>query len=62
VAQGVIRLLRPIPEPGRHTLTSDQGREMALWGDIEHALGTLIYFADPHAPPLSGQWHVGRVA
>ncbi|MFC0082000.1 IS30 family transposase, partial [Aciditerrimonas ferrireducens] len=31
MAQGVIRLLRPIPEAGRRTLTWDQGREMVLW-------------------------------
>ncbi len=46
----VIRLLRPIPQAGRRTLTWDQGQEMALWADIEHVLGTPIYFADPHAP------------
>jgi IS30 family transposase len=50
VAWCVTRLLRPIPEAGRRTLTWDQGREMALWADIEQVLGTPISFADPHAP------------
>lgn len=50
VASCVIRLLCPIPEAGWRTLTWDQGREMALWADIELELGTPISFADPHAP------------
>jgi len=50
VAQDVIRLLRSIREADRRTLTWDQSRKTALCGDIEHALGTPISFADPHAP------------
>ena len=50
VASCVTRLLRPIPEAGRSTLTWDQGREMALWSEIERRLGTPVFFADPHAP------------
>ncbi|MHB1719814.1 MAG: IS30 family transposase [Acidimicrobiales bacterium] len=42
--------LHRVPEAGRSTLTWDQGREMALWSEIERRLGTPVFFADPHAP------------
>jgi len=51
----VTRLLGQLPEEGRRTLTWAQVREMALWADIERCCGIPIVFADPHAPPLSGQ-------
>lgn len=33
-----------------HTLTFDRGSEFAGFREIETALGTTVYFADPHSP------------
>ena len=33
-----------------HTITLDNGSEFAAFREVEAALGTEIYFADPHAP------------
>jgi len=44
------RMLRQLPEQGLHTLTWDQGREMAAWDRLEHRIAVDVYFADPHAP------------
>lgn len=37
-----------VPGRLRHTLTVDNGKEFALFKDIEHALGIDIYFAQPY--------------
>ena len=50
VASVVIRLLGSVPAPIRRTLTWDQGRELTRWPPIETALGTPIYFCQPHSP------------
>jgi IS30 family transposase len=39
-----------IPSAMRKTLTWDQGREMARHAQTEAAIGTMIYFCDPHSP------------
>jgi IS30 family transposase len=39
-----------LPLAIRKTLTWDQGREMARHEQTEAAIGTTIYFCDPHAP------------
>jgi transposase, IS30 family len=39
-----------IPPAMRKTLTWDQGREMARHAQTEAAIGTMIYFCDPHSP------------
>jgi IS30 family transposase len=39
-----------IPPAMRKTLTWDQGREMARHAQTETAIGTMIYFCDPHSP------------
>jgi IS30 family transposase len=46
----LVRLLNRIPEELRRTLTWDQGREMALWDQLEERTGITVYFADPHSP------------
>lgn len=50
VTTALIRLLRRIPPHLRHTLTWDQGAELADHAHIAHATGIDIYFADPKSP------------
>ena len=44
------RLIGRLPDAGYHTLTWDQGREMAAWAQLERRCGIDVYFADPHSP------------
>lgn len=46
----VTEILDRIPEALRHTLTWDQGSEMARHADLARLCGIDIYFADPHSP------------
>lgn len=46
----VIEQYSLISPPMRKTLTWDQGREMARHEQTEVAIGTTIYFCDPHSP------------
>jgi IS30 family transposase len=49
VAEAAIRILKASGLPV-HTITLDNGAEMAGYKKIEEALGATVYFADPHAP------------
>ena len=49
-AEAVTRALARQPGCMVKTLTWDQGREMARWGDIENALGIEVYFCEPRSP------------
>ena len=49
-ADAVTAALARQPRHLVRTLTWDQGREMARWGDIEAALGVKVYFCDPRSP------------
>lgn len=42
--------LKAFKEIKPKTITLDNGSEFALFKDIEAALDTTIYFADPHSP------------
>ena len=42
--------LNAIPAPLRHTLTYDQGKEMANHQSLAKHTGMRIFFADPHSP------------
>lgn len=46
----ITELFARIPLHLRHTLTWDQGREIAGWADIEAALDTKIYMCEPRSP------------
>ncbi len=51
VADVVCRLLSQVPPQLRRTLTWDQGRELARWQRIEHALETTpVFFCEPRSP------------
>lgn len=50
VGEVVTTLLSDIPPHLRQTLCWDQGRELTRWQRIETALGTPIYFCEPHSP------------
>jgi IS30 family transposase len=42
--------LNSIAAPMRHTLTYDQGREMARHAELTANTGCRVYFCDPHSP------------
>ena len=42
--------LQSIAAPMRHTLTYDQGKEMARHAELTAATGVRVYFCDPHSP------------
>ena len=50
VRDAVVTALSVLPAHLRRTLTWDQGSEMARHAEIAAALGTEIYFCDPHSP------------
>jgi len=50
VRDTVVAALAPLPAHLRRTLTWDQGSEMARHAEITAALGTEVYFCDPHSP------------
>jgi len=50
VAAAVTDALANQPAHLVHSLTWDQGREMARWADIEAALGIEVFFCEPHSP------------
>ena len=46
----VVSALSVLPSHLRRTLTWDQGSEMVRHAEITAALGTEVYFCDPHSP------------
>ena len=42
--------LNSIVEPIRHSLSYDQGREMARHHELAASTGVKVYFCDPHSP------------
>lgn len=49
VAQAKIEQFSSLPKPWRRTLTLDNGKEFAAFGQVEKATGLRIFFADPYA-------------
>jgi IS30 family transposase len=48
--RGFAAKLNSIAEPMRHSLTYDQGKEMAHHVELSARTGVRIYFCDPHSP------------
>ena len=47
---GFTAKLNSIAAPMRHSLTYDQGKEMARHAELAAATGVRVYFCDPHSP------------
>jgi IS30 family transposase len=50
VRDALVAALMPLPAQLRRSLTWDQGKEMALHGQIAGALGMPVFFCEPHSP------------
>jgi transposase, IS30 family len=50
VRDALVAALTPLPAQLRRSLTWDQGKEMALHGQIAEALGMPVFFCEPHSP------------
>ena len=50
VAEAMIAEMSRLPEHLRRSITWDRGTELAEYRRIQLALGTPVYFCDPHAP------------
>jgi IS30 family transposase len=46
----LIKAFLELPEGMRHSITWDQGWEMARHAEITLATGAAVYFCDPHSP------------
>lgn len=50
VAAAMITAMGDLPDHLRRSITWDRGTELARWRDIQVALGTQLFFCDPHSP------------
>lgn len=50
VAEAMIAQMAQLPEHLRRSITWDRGTELAAYRDIQVALGTKLFFCDPHSP------------
>ena len=50
VRDALIAAMSSLPPQLRRSLTWDQGKEMALHGEIAEALGMPVFFCEPHSP------------
>ena len=50
VRDALVAALTPLPAQLRRSLTWDQGKEMALHGQIAEVLGMPVFFCEPHSP------------
>ena len=50
VYECLIELTADLPDALRRSLTSDRGRDMALWAELAADADIEGYFCDPHSP------------
>ncbi len=50
VAEAMIREMKKLPDHLRRSVTWDRGSELAEYEHIQLALGTKLFFCDPHSP------------
>jgi transposase, IS30 family len=50
VRDALVQAMAILPAQLRRSLTWDQGKEMALHGQIAEALGMAVFFCEPHSP------------
>lgn len=50
VAATMIEQMRDLPEHLRRSITWDRGTELARYERVQLALGTTVFFCDPHSP------------
>ena len=50
VAEAMIREMSHLPDHLRRSITWDRGSELAAYEKIQVALGTQVFFCDPHSP------------
>ena len=56
VMDGVIRVLQPLPQMARRSITFDRGTEFTEWSYLKNGIGSQIWFCDPQSP-----WQKGTV-
>ncbi len=56
VMDGVIRVLQPLPQMARRSITFDRGTEFTEWAYLQNGIGSQTWFCDPQAP-----WQKGTV-
>ncbi len=50
VMDGVIRVLQPLPQMARRSITFDRGTEFTEWSYLQNGIGSQIWFCDPQSP------------
>ena len=56
VMDGVIRVLQPLPQMARRSITFDRGTEFTEWSYLQNGIGSQTWFCDPQSP-----WQKGTV-
>lgn len=56
VMDGMIRVLQPLPQMARRSITFDRGTELTEWSYLQNGIGSQTWFCDPQSP-----WQKGTV-
>ena len=56
VMDGVIRVLQPLPQIARRSITFDRGTEFTEWAYLQNGIGSQTWFCDPQSP-----WQKGAI-
>lgn len=54
VMDGVIRVLQPLPQIARRSITFDRGTEFTEWAYLQAGIGSQTWFCDPQSPEQKG--------